>query len=125
MRLLADSHAVHWWLLGAPRLSRRAHASMVDPDNDVLVSSASIYELAFKQRLGKLEGDPADLLPAIKQARFTLLPILPEHSLRAAKLPGPHRDPWDRILIAQAMEGRLTVATADPVFADYGVKVLW
>lgn len=98
---------------------------MADPDNEVLASAATIYELAFKQRSGKLPGDPENLLAAIRRTRFRLLPMQPEHGLRAALLPGPHRDPWDRIIIAQAIVERLTVVTKDGVFGDYGVAVVW
>lgn len=125
MRLLADSHAILWWLVDPSRLSRTAATAMADAGNEIVVSAVTLYEIPIKQRRGRAPGDPEMWLPALHRERFGLLPILPEHSLRAAMLPGPHRDPWDRILIAQAMVERLTVVTTDAVFADYGVKVLW
>ena len=85
----------------------------------------TLYELPLKQRAGKLPGDPEQLLPTSAVSGVRLLPITPEHALRAALLPGPHRDPWDRLLMAQATADRLVVVTADPVFEDYGVAVLW
>ena len=98
---------------------------MSDPGNDILVSAVTLYELPLKQRAGKLPGDPEQLLPPLRRERFRLLPITPEPALRAALLPGPHRDPWDRLLMAQATADRLVVVTADPVFEDYEVAVLW
>ena len=125
MRLLADTHAIIWWLASAAPLSAAARCALEDPANGVLVSAASIYEITFKQRRGRLDVDPDELLPALRVARVELLPIAGAHAAAAGTLPGPHRDPWDRILIAQAMAERLTVVTADPVFAAYGVRVAW
>lgn len=125
MRLLADTHAIIWWLAAAPSLSRRARQAFEDPTNELLVSAASIYEITFKQRRGRLDGTADELLAALRAARVTLLPVEASHAAAAGGLPGPHRDPWDRILIAQAAVERLTMVTVDPVFADYGVPVIW
>jgi PIN domain nuclease of toxin-antitoxin system len=76
-------------------------------------------------RLGRVAGNVADLLPAVRQSRFGTLALTLEHAVEAGNLPGPHRDPWDRMLIARAPIERLTVVTTDAVFRDYGVPVLW
>ncbi len=128
VKLLLDSHALLWWLFDDPQLSKRARAAIIDPDSQVLVSSASAWEIATKHRLGKLPkaGDVADRLPwYLRESRFAELPISIDHALAAGRLPGPHKDPFDRILIAQALAEKLPAVTTDPVFRDYGVRVLW
>lgn len=128
MRLLLDTHALLWWLFDDPRLSDRARQAIADVGNDVLVSSASAWEIAIKHRLGRLPaaGDVADRLPDyLRQAQFSVLPITLDHALRAGALPGPHKDPFDRMLIAQAQIEGLPVATTNPAFQNYGVGVLW
>lgn len=125
MRLLLDTHALHWWLIDSPRLSTPARAAIADADNEVLASAASGYELAQLIRLGRIVGDVAELLPAVRASRFGMLALTIEHAIEAGSLPGPHRDPWDRLLMAQARIERLTVVTVDHVFHNYGVPVLW
>jgi PIN domain nuclease of toxin-antitoxin system len=126
MRLLVDTHALIWWLADRPRLSRTARAAIADPDNVVLASAATGYEIANKQRLGKLSGKLAQDLPgALREARIPVLGLTLEHAIAAGLLPGPHRDPWDRLIMAQALVEDLTVLTIDPVFADYAVPVWW
>lgn len=128
MRVLLDTHALLWWLFDDPKLSRKARKTIAAPDTEALVSSASAWEVATKHRLGKLAeaGDIAVKLPAyLRVGRFTELPISVEHALQAGRLPGPHRDPFDRMLIAQAAIENLRVVTNDPVFRDYGAQVLW
>jgi PIN domain nuclease of toxin-antitoxin system len=128
VKLLLDTHALLWWLLDDPQLSGPARAAIGKAASQVFVSSASAWELATKQRTGKLPeiGDLVDKLPHyLRRERFEVLPISFEHALKAGALPGPHRDPFDRMLIAQATMERLKVVTIDPVFADYGVPVLW
>lgn len=125
MRLLANSHAVLWWLADNPRLSYRAEVAMTNPENDVIVSSCVGYEIAYKQRRGRLPEFRDDLSDRLRREGFAALAISLDHALAAAQLPGPHRDPWDRIMIAQALAEGLTVVTVDKVFADYGVPVLW
>jgi PIN domain nuclease of toxin-antitoxin system len=126
MRLLLDTHALIWWLTDNPRLSAPARAAIADPDNAVFASAVSGYEIANKQRLGKLPGKLAEILPkALRRARLAAQGLTLDHMIAAGSLPGPHRDPWDRLLIAQAMADGFTVVSLDPVFADYGVPVCW
>jgi PIN domain nuclease of toxin-antitoxin system len=128
VNLLLDTHVLLWWLFDDPRLVDSCRKAIADPDNPILVSTASAWEISTKHRLGKLPeaSDVAtDLLRYLRAARFTPLPISMEHALAAGALPGPHRDPFDRMLIAQARLEGLRVATADPVFREYGVSVLW
>jgi len=126
MRLLLDTHALIWWLTDNPRLSRRAHRAIADPGNAAFASAATGYEIANKQRLGKLAGKIAQELPAaLREARIPALGLGLEHTIAAGLLPGPHRDPWDRLIMAQALALDLTIVTVDPIFADYAVPVLW
>lgn len=125
MRILVDTHALIWWLTDNPRLSYTAEAAITDPQNDVLVSAAVGYEIAYKQRLGRLPLMPGDLAGQLRRERMEELPISLDHALAAAALPGPHRDPWDRIMMAQALAEGCHMVTIDKVFADYRVPVLW
>ena len=126
MRLLLDTHALIWWVTDNPRLSGTARSTIRDPDNAVFASAVSGYEVANKQRLGKLAGGIAEDLPqALRGARIPVHGLTMEHAIAAGLLPGPHRDPWDRLIMAQALGDGLTVVTADPVFRDYGLPVCW
>jgi PIN domain nuclease of toxin-antitoxin system len=128
VRVLLDTHALLWWLFDDPRLSRRARAAIASPDTGVLVSAASAWEIATKHRLGKLPeaGDVAARLPAyMRKAAFQEMPVSVAHALAAGALPGPHRDPFDRMLIAQSLGEDIQVITHDPVFREYGARVLW
>ena len=126
--LLLDTHALLWWLFDDPRLSAAARAAIAAPEHRIWVSAASAWEMATKARFGKLPeaGDvPQKLLHYLRQARFLELPISIEHSLRAGALPGPHRDPFDRMMIAQSFSTGYPVVTIDPVFRDYGARTIW
>lgn len=123
-RLLVDSHALLWWLTDDPALSQAARNAIADPVSDLLVSTACLWEIAIKRSLGKLET-PDDLPEAITEAGFRWLPVGPEHAWRVRELPAHHRDPFDRLVIAQALVEGLPVITADPRFGDYGVELLW
>ena len=126
MRLLLDTHALVWWLTNNPRLSAAARSAVAAPSNSVYVSSCSGYEIAYKHQRGRFAvALPYPLGELVRRQRFTGLPITVEHAEAAGRLPGPHRDPWDRLLIAQAQIEALTIVTVDPVFASYGVPVLW
>lgn len=126
MRLLLDTHALIWWLTDNPKLSNTARQALAAPSNAAYVSSCSGYEIAYKHQLGKLAFPlPFPLVDLVRRARFAPLPITVEHAEAAGRLPGPHRDPWDRLLIAQARVEALTLVTLDPVFAGYGVQTLW
>ncbi len=128
MRLLLDTHAVTWWLLDDPRLSRRAGAAIAAPESVVFVSAASAWEIATKVRLGKMPEMSAILHRYeldIAEERFRVLAIEQRHSLRAGSLAGPHGDPFDRMLAAQALSLDLTVVTRDAELAAFGCEVLW
>lgn len=127
-RVLLDTHALLWWLFDDPRLSERARDVIRSADTAVLVSSASGWEIGTKHRLGRLPEATevvGNLPPLLRRSRMDVLPIALEHALAAGMLPGPHRDPFDRILIAQARLERLPIVTNDPVFARYEVDVVW
>ena len=128
MRYLLDTHTLLWWLFDDPKLSQQARATIAQPEHEVLVSAASAWEISTKHRLGKLPeaGDIVDQFPTyIQKARFTALDISIDHALLAGRLPGPHRDPFDRMLIAQARILNVPIVTTDPVFGTYGVVVVW
>lgn len=128
MRLLLDTHAFLWWVIDSDRLSLAARAAISDRDNAILISAASAWELATKHRIGKLPeaGPIVDVMPeAIVREGFEALPITVEHAARAGALPGPLRDPFDRMLIAQALAGDLAVVSVDEALGYYGVRRLW
>ena len=123
-RLLVDTHAVLWWLTDDPALSAAARDAIADPSNEPLVSTASVWEIAIKRSLGKLSA-PDDLPDRISESGFDWLAVAPQHAWQVGGLPGHHRDPFDRLLIAQALVERLPIVTADPRFGAYGVSVRW
>lgn len=123
MRLLLDTNALLWSLSGPSLLAPAARDAIEDSRSDVFVSPVSAWEVAIKRAKGKLAGS-GDLAAEIEHARFVPLPITIAHALAAGALPPHHRDPFDRMLIAQAQLEGLTIVTRDPVFADYGVPVL-
>jgi PIN domain nuclease of toxin-antitoxin system len=125
VRLLLDTHALLWWLIDDPQLSVAARTAVANLENDVFVSACTGYEIAYKQRRGRLPIFPEILLDRARRERIGALPISLAHALAAAALPGPHRDPWDRIMMAQALAERCHVVSVDRVFADYNVPVVW
>ena len=125
MKLLIDSHALLWRLTDHPRLSNAADAAISDPENEAYVSAVVGYELAYMQRLGRLPQLPEGLTRRLRRDGVDIMPITLDHALAAAALRGPHRDPWDRIMMAQALAEGCQVVTIDPVFSDYGVPVIW
>jgi PIN domain nuclease of toxin-antitoxin system len=125
VRLLLDTHTVFWWFMDEPRLSLTARASIADAGNELLISACVGYEIAYKQKLGRLAPLPESLPRRLLREGITILPISLDHALAAAELRGPHRDPWDRIMMAQALAEECQMVTADAVFSDYGVPVLW
>ena len=125
MRLLLDTHALLWWLIDDPQLSAVAREAIADLENSVLASACVGYEIAYKQGLGRLPLFPESLLNRLRRERIGVLPLSLEHAVAAASLPGPHRDPWDRIMMAQAIAEECQMVTVDRVFSDYGVPVLW
>ena len=128
MRLVLDTHVLLWWIDGDPRISDRAQALISDADNTVSVSVASVWEIAIKAGLGQLEVPP-DLRGYLRRqlARndFELLPVLFEHAVAVRDLPLHHRDPFDRLLIAQARIERLNLVSRDARMKAYEIDVLW
>ena len=128
MRVLLDTHAFIWWFSDSTRLSRPAHRLIADDSNDVLISAASAWEIATKHRIGKLRDAEAlalDIPGAIVQQKFEELPVTVADGVRAGALPGPLRDPFDRMLIAQALAHDLIVVSNERLFDRYGVRRLW
>ena len=123
MQLLLDTHAFLWWLDDDPGLGPAARAAIADSGNIVFVSAATTWEIATKRALGRLDapGDIASWLPA---NGFTALAVEVEHSIRSAELPLVHRDPFDRLLIAQAQLEELILVTDDSAVARYDVATL-
>jgi PIN domain nuclease of toxin-antitoxin system len=128
VRLLLDTHAFLWWLDGSRKLSRRARAAIGSGKNECFVSVASGWEIAIKVSLGtlRIEGTLDRFLPEQLAANgFQALGIDLKHAAAVATLPFHHRDPFDRLLAAQALEENLRIVTADAVFARYGVTRVW
>lgn len=128
MRLLLDTHAFLWWLEGNRRLTKKAREAIGAPENTVFVSAASVWEIATKFRLGKLPGTAAivdDIPGAVASQNFAPLAISLAHAQRAGSLRGPHRDPFDRMLIAQALGESLELVTNEELFEAYGIQRRW
>ena len=123
MRLLLDTNAVIWALLDDPTLTSEARAAIGNRQNVVAVSAASVWEISIKHRVGKL-GPPVNDVVGDLARRFTPLPITLEHAWAAGALPLHHRDPFDRLLVAQAQLEGLTIVTRDPRIARYQVAIL-
>jgi len=128
MRALLDTHVFLWWITDDPRLSPRVREIIGDGENELLLSVASGWEIALKTQLGRLQlpEEPERFIPEqmALNAIFSL-PIQMSHALHVYKLPDHHRDPFDRLIIAQAMLEDLPVLTADPQMARYPIKVIW
>ncbi len=128
MRLLLDTHTFLWWLDGDRRLSRTARSRIADTDNVVLVSAASAWEITTKARIGKLPGAlevAEDVAGAAAGQGFSALEITILHAQRAGRLPGSHRDPFDRMLIAQAQLEDVPLVSNETIFDAYGVTRIW
>jgi PIN domain nuclease of toxin-antitoxin system len=128
VRILLDTHAVLWFLSGDARLSGAARSAIEDLDNERLCSIASLWEIAIKTSLGKLPlaKDFAVIFPSeLLDNDIQLLPISPGHLHRVATLPFHHRDPFDRLLVAQAMMDDLVLVSRDSLLDAYGVQRYW
>ena len=128
MRVLLDTHALLWFSLDDGRLSVRAKAAIVDRGNDLLVSPATLWEVAIKVSLGKyeLEEEFASFFSRVLAAyNMTLLPVTLEHTAMVVRLPFHHRDPFDRMLIAQAMSEEVPIVSADRMLDSYSVTRIW
>jgi PIN domain nuclease of toxin-antitoxin system len=121
--LLLDAHILLWWLAGDAALPEQAAIAIVEPTTEVLVSAATVWEIAIKRAAGRLEA-PEDLLDALRANRFESLSVTAAHALSAASLPPHHTDPFDRMLVAQAKAEGLTLVTLDRRLADYEVELL-
>jgi PIN domain nuclease of toxin-antitoxin system len=124
---LLDTHSLLWWWTDVGRLSGAARAA-IEADERIVVSTASIWEIAIKTASGKLEmieDFQRDYRPLMASNDFEALAMTDDHALKAAFLPGRHRDPFDRMLAAQALIESLVVITRDPAFAAFGCTVIW
>lgn len=126
-KILLDTHALIWWLEGGAKLSPAARRIIADPEASVLVSSASAWEIAIKHHAGKFRVP--DLIKnfegRVQREGFVELPISIEHAVKAAALPGSHKDPFDRVLIAQSQLEDAAIVTRDPLFRKYAVQCIW
>lgn len=128
MRLLLDTHALLWWLSDNPQLTKPATRAIANTRNTVIVSAASAWEIATRVRLGKLPTAVdlvADFVAQMEQEGFQLLAVSVEHAIRGGMLPGPHKDPFDRMLIAQAQAEHLPIVSNETAFDAYGVRRVW
>ena len=123
MRCLLDTHVLLWWLAHDPALGTTSRQALRDSRNDVYVSAATTWEVSINSALGKLEA-PQDLDRIIEEERFLKLPISLYHGQMAGQLPPHHRDPFDRMLVAQAQAEGLAIVTADSNIPKYGVPTL-
>jgi PIN domain nuclease of toxin-antitoxin system len=121
---LLDTHALLWWLADSPSLPDSARERIANPDHDVYVSAVSAWEIATKREMGKLRA-PLELAEVIQEEGFTELPIRIQHGEQAGRLPPIHRDPFDRMLVAQAVMHDMTILTRDETIARYGARTAW
>jgi PIN domain nuclease of toxin-antitoxin system len=124
MNLLLDTHVFLWAIDDDPRLSKAARAAIIDGNNIVFVSAATAWEISIKKAIGKLTVPQGNYLDELRLHRFTPLPITTEHALAVADLPQHHRDPFDRLLIAQAQMEKLTLVTGDIRIKQYAVQMI-
>ena len=128
MLALLDTHTFLWWLTDDKRLPQSARRVIDNEDNNILISAASAWEIATKHRIGKLPSADEvapDIPGAIADQGFGGLPVTVDDAARAGALPGPLRDPFDRMLIAQALSHNLALVSIEPLFEQYGVRRLW
>jgi PIN domain nuclease of toxin-antitoxin system len=126
MRLLLDTHALLWFVVGDRRMTNVARSAIEDEGNEVIVSVATVWETTLKHSVGKLHlAEPIDLFLHRELKAFSVLPILASHALRTAGLPFHHRDPFDRLLAAVCLEESLLLVSTDNVFDAYGIDRLW
>lgn len=128
MRFLLDSHSLLWFLAGAQNLSSRARDVIEDPDHDIVVSIASLWEIGIKHSLGKLsiQGSFEETFPhQLEINSIDVLGLEMEHVRQVTSLPYHHRDPFDRILAAQALVEKIPVVSRDPALDAYGIRRIW
>ncbi len=123
MKLLLDTHILLWWLSADRRLKEHQQEAISSKDSEIFVSSASTWELTIKQQLGEISF-PDDLVHQLEENGFQVLPIHAEHTLLTSTLPRIHSDPFDRLLIAQAIHERLVLVTSDAKIREYDLAIL-
>ena len=128
MRLLLDTHALLWWYSDDPALPKSCRKLIAQPDNSIFVSAVSAWEIATRFRLGKLSS-ASDLVQDfggyLEREKFLSLSVSYDHGVRAGMLAGPHQDPFDRMLIAQAEIEKLFIVSNERIFDQYGVRRVW
>lgn len=129
MRLLLDTHTLLWWTTGDPSLPERARRRIAQSKDPVVISAVSAWEIAIKVNSGRLPSGATELIQdfeeSLKQDGFRSMSITSDHAIRAGMLPGSHKDPFDRMLIAQAQAENMAVVSNDAVFDSYGVTRIW
>ncbi len=127
MKLLLDTHTTIWWLGAPEKLGKAGHRMIADPENEVLISAVIPWEIAIKMNSGKMPPHVlvTDFLRVLREEEFTFLQIHPLHAIRSGLLPFHHRDPFDRLLAAQALELAVPLISIDPIFDRYGVERIW
>jgi PIN domain nuclease of toxin-antitoxin system len=128
VRCLLDTHTLIWWMIGDSHLSKAAHDVIENVENVSLVSVVFAWEMATKVRLGRLPVAAdmiQDLVASVLRERMEILAVTADHGIRAGLLPGPHKDPFDRMLIAQAQAENLSIVSNDRALDGYGVRRLW
>ena len=124
MKLLLDTHAALWWLADDDRIGEKVIRHLTDDTNQVLISAVVVWEVAIKRSLGKLDA-PEDLGPTLLSAGAQPLPVTLEHAAAVEKLPWRHRDPFDRLLVAQALTEDAAIVSRDEPLSEYGVAIVW
>lgn len=128
MRVLLDTHTLIWWMTTDAHLSQSARALIEEKNNTSLVSAVSAWEIATKVRLGRLPAAAnlvQDFVSDLARQRIDILSVTADHGIRAGLLPGPHQDPFDRMLIAQALAENVPIVSNDRALDGYGVRRLW
>jgi PIN domain nuclease of toxin-antitoxin system len=127
MKLLLDTHAFIWFVEDDEKLPERIRIQIEGAENEILISIVSLWEIAVKTSLGKLELtiDIPSMISKIEENGFSILPILPEHTVFVSSLPFHHRDPFDRMLISQSITEKIKMVSKDGAFDDYDVDIIW
>jgi PIN domain nuclease of toxin-antitoxin system len=124
VKLLLDTHAALWWLADDDRIGEEVIRHLTDDTNQVLISAVVVWEVAIKRSLGKLDA-PADLAPTLLGAGAQPLPVTLDHAAAVEKLPWRLRDPFDRLLVAQALTEDAAIVSRDEPLSEYGVAIVW
>lgn len=121
---MLDSHILLWWQAGSPALPKAARLLLMDTANEVYISVASLWEISIKSGKGKLEANPEEVLVQAEMDGFVILPVVARHVLSLGKLDAHHGDPFDRILVAQALSEPMRLVTHDKTLAQYGESIM-